>query len=413
MTSKVNKSTKSTKNTKNTKTKSNTSTSVLKPEKNIYERISKKRGPYLQVKIQVSDCMTGSKRMKEFGRFFYSDYPTNKMCMQQAIKCRNEAVELLRMGNFAFSDCTVDDCYQSSLELLVTSVKTKKKHDGVYKYLVPDKLKNKKIIDVTTEEVQRTMTKFAKDHSIGTLHLAKTIWHQIYVAAAMKELSVIDRSMLIQMPKSKTPTKSRNIRCTHEELNQFLDALAQYGDNNTKTRHRANDLWYAIQIMNAEGLRPQEVFALHKSDIDLEENEMTICHSIGSDSEGTRKFITTKNEESIRTIPIASDIVEILKEKISNTPKKQDALFLDSDAEPYEIDILCMLMRNVSKKLNVPRITLYMCRHLFATEMYNGSTNKKAVQKIMGHTSETTTLGYVTTSEEEIKNALENRKVMS
>ena len=58
---------------------------VLKHERCIYERESSIKGPYLQVKI--SSTINGKTKFREVGRFFYSDYPSNKICMQQAIKC--------------------------------------------------------------------------------------------------------------------------------------------------------------------------------------------------------------------------------------------------------------------------------------------------------------------------------------
>ena len=382
---------------------------VLKHERCIYERESSIKGPYLQVK--VSSTINGITKFREVGRFFYSDYPSNKICMQQAIKCRNDFEETIKTNNIEVIDCTVDECYQTSLELLVDSIKTAKKHNAIYNAMMPDRLKIKNILEVTTEDVNRTLVKYASDHAADAVKRAKSIWHQIFLAAAIKDINVTDKSLLVKLPKTKVPTKKRDVRCTFEEIKTFLNALLICGSSSKSGRHRAADLWYGIQIEVYTGMRPQEVFALHRSDVDLESMEINVSRSVGSTSKDTRKFITTKTEDSVRTIPIASDLVPILEDLLEKKPQNQEPLFLDLDGLPYEIDVLCTFMNKIPKKYDVPRITLYMPRHLFATELYNDSrNNKKAVQKLMGHKSETTTLGYVTASEEEAKQVIEKRK---
>lgn len=376
---------------------------VLKHEKNIYERTNS-RGPYLQVKIQVMN--EGKMVYKSFGVFQYADYPSNKDCMNQAIKCRNEALKEIEENKVIFTILTVDDCFQASKELILDAFKTKKRHDRIYAHLIADNLKAKDITKITTEEVKLSLNEYAKNHSHNGVKNAKTVWHQIYQAAQMKEIPVIDRTAIIKMPKSKIVPKKRDLRCTHEDIQKFLPYLLKYGARNKKTAHRVTCLWYAVQIMEHEGLRPQEVFALHRSDIDLENMTMHIIHSVGSTSEDIRQIITTKTEESVRDIAIAPQLKPILEKLLSWS--KEEILFLDVDHKPFDIDLLCVMMYNVKKNYpDAPHITLYMGRHLFATEKYNDKDNNpKAVQHVMGHVSEATTLGYLTTTKDEEKDVI-------
>jgi integrase len=376
---------------------------VLKHEKNIYERTNR-RGPYLQVKIQV---MKEDKMVyKSFGVFQYADYPSNKDCMNQAIECRNKALEEIKENRVVFTALTVDDCFQASKDLLLDSIKTKKKHNFTYNRLIPKELRNTDITKVTTEQVKQTINTYAKGHSHDSVKNAKTVWHQIFQTAAMKEIPVIDRTTLFKLPKSKYVPEKRDLRCTHEDIHDFLPYLLKYGAGYKKSTQRVKCLWYGIQIMEYEGLRPQETFALHRSDIDLKTMTIRIIHSVGSDAEDIRKIITNKTEESERTVTIDIRLKPILEDLLKWS--KTEILFLDTDGLPFDIDVLCSTMCNVRKKYkDAPRITLYMGRHLFATEKYNDKKNNpKAVQHIMGHVSEATTLGYLTTTEDEEKNVI-------
>ena len=90
---------------------------------------------------------------------------------------------------------------------------------------------------------------------------------------------------------------------------------------------------------------------------------------------------------------------------------KQDLLFTDRDGKPYEIADLDIVLINMRKKRKLPRVTLYMCRHLFATDVYNTAQNKKSAQKLMGHKSETMTLYYVNDDQQERYSLVQNRKL--
>jgi len=368
-----------------------------KDTSNIYERDSKKKGKYLQVKFKIKDPDTPSSYInREEGRFYLCDFPAPADAWKAAMKCRNKAREEIEMGAIAASDVrsyTVADCYERTKELLPRSLKTKRSHDSIYRQLVPKRVAAKKITAVIPADVQATLNEYAKTHSASCVADAWTIWTQIYQVAGLLGLPVINMMQRVQKPKSKVPIKRRPNNCTTDDINKLLDGLAKYGMGHTLTRHRCECLDYAFRIMLFEGLRPQEVFALSREDIDLETMTLYIRKSVGSNEDEPRQIITTKTEQSESAIPIAEALKPTLEELLewsANSP-----LLADLDGKPMEIDTLSALLINVRKRFNLPRVTMYMPRHLTATALYKSAENPQVVRKLLRHASLGTTVGYL------------------
>ena len=378
-------------------------------ERYIYEKTSKKRGKYYEVKIKAE--INGKRTDKSFGKFYFADYPAGKKdALKQAVKCRSQALDDIEYNRLTVNEMTVDECFNEALKLLIDSKKNADRKKRMYQKIqtYSPHLLNKSVKAVTTEDVLLNLRAVAENHSAGVIADVKTVWHQIFQTAQLKEIPVIDRTLMIKTPKSKVPKKKREYACTIEDVNQILECLETYGIGQKNPRHTAIDVWYMIMIMLYTGMRPQEVFALSRDEIDLDAGEITITQSVGSTRSETRQIIPTKTDQSVRPIPIASELRPILEELLEE--RDSELLFLAPDGQPYEIDTLDAFLFHMRKKYNLPRFTLYMCRHLFATGVYKMAVNKKAAQKLMGHASESMTLHYVNDDPEERRQLIEQLK---
>lgn len=351
----------------------------MRKEKYITE-IRTKSGISFRVAINVN----GKKR--RFGTFHTSDYETPSAALEAAKMCRDEAILAIKQNRFIPDEITLDDIYEKSKELICTNKKTQKRHDMSYNSGIPAEIRIKPIGDITAADIQRTLNEYAAAHSQGQLKKLMTVWRQIYQTCFLMELPVVDRSRMVKMPKSKVPVKKRKQHCTEEELEAFIEALSNYGND----RKLTEDVIYAIRIMQYLGLRPQEALAICSEDVDLQNQLFYVNHSIGSDSEETRKLITTKTPWSVRTLPIPDALVPILEELL--TSRHTVPLLTASDGLPYEIDMIDDLMIHVSKKCGV-KVNMYMMRHNFATAMVKQDI--RATQDMMGHESAVMTLKYV------------------
>jgi len=376
-------------------------------EKFISLKSSIKFGEYYQVSVNYTD-RHGNRTTRSLGQFYVKDYGDKKTALKQAIKARDKALKEIEISAFEYHDLTVDDCFQASLSLFNLSAKTKRWHILVYEQMMDEFLKYMPITKVTTEDVVKNMNAYAEEHTKDGISRCRTVWHQIFQTAQMKEIPVIDRTLAIKTPRSKKPTKPRDTACTYEDVIITLENLETYGDTPTAKR-RAKHLHDIILIMFYTGMRPQEALALAKSEIDFATETITVYQSVGSTSTKTRQLISTKTDGSLREVPIAKEILQLLKDLCEDA--KQDLLFTDRDGKPYEIADLDIVLINMRKKRKLPRVTLYMCRHLFATDVYNTAQNKKSAQKLMGHKSETMTLYYVNDDQQERYSLVQNRKL--
>lgn len=368
-------------------------------EKHI-NKIKTKHGFSLSVIIPVNG------KAKRFGTFKRSDYASDRDVMNAAKECRDKALMDIRQNRVIQHDLTVQEAYEKSLELFVTNVKTKDRHNIIYGQMVPEKARNKPLSKVTAAEIQKMVNDFAQTHSADALSRTKSIWKQIYHAALMSGCPIADQSMLVVMPKAKKPQKSHSKHCTVDELERFIDGLLDYNSHTAEGRKLSNDAHLAIRIMQYLGLRPQEAFAICREDIDLVNNLIYIRRSVGSNSTDKRQLIATKTGDSVRVLPIPDALRPYLIELLSH---KTTPLLTDLDGLPYDTGKISTLMCNVSKSKKVPHVNMYMMRHMFGTDMTKGDL--KVAQSMMGHENPKQTLQYAKESSlEEMADALNNRR---
>ena len=384
----------------------------LKQERCIYERQTKNGDVYYQVKIAFRDPNTGKNISRSFGNFYVKDYGTPTECMKEARRRRSEAEEEIARGRVPVKTktVTVNDCYTASLRLQSLSMDTVKSHNITYGQLVPKDLQQKDITRVTAEDVQLSLNSFADGATKGKINDAMTIWHQIYQAAIMKDLDVRDRSMQVQKPEAKVPTVCMPTKCTLDDLRATLNALESYGGKSKKSRHRCKLIQFALKIMYYEGLRPQEVLALSREDIDLQGMVLHVRKSVGSTTTETCQIIPTKTDQSVRSIAIADALAPILKDLLDWS--KSDPLLADFDGKPCAIEKIDDLLRNLREKYKTPYVVLRMMRHLAATELYNSTTYKKDVKEIFGHNSTGMTEYYVNPDEDKQRELINSRTLL-
>lgn len=364
----------------------------MRKEKYIIEK-KLKTGTVFRVLIKQNG------KTRDFGSFSTKDYLSRAEALHAATVCRDAALNEIRQNRYIEHDLTVEEVYMKTKEYIVTNPKTQKRHDASFYPMIPEDMRSMPISKIAAADIQKTLNDYAISHSQGQVDKAMTIWKQIYQTCFLLEMPVVDRSRMVKKPKSKVPAKKRKKHCTDDELEEFLEALNQYGPD----RQLTENLTYAFRIMQYLGLRPQEAFAVCSEDIDLRNGLFHVQHSIGSTAAGMRQLIVTKTPWSIRTLPIPSGLRPILEDLLAN--RDTQPLLLAPDGLPFEIDDVDTLLGNVAQKCSI-KVTPYMLRHNFATEMVK--KDLKATQNMMGHDTPVMTLRYVQdTSVERMKELLD------
>lgn len=99
---------------------------------------------------------------------------------------------------------------------------------------------------------------------------------------------------------------------------------------------------------------------------------------------------TPKTKNSIRDIPMTSDLLKVLKplKKVVNS----EYYVLTNDEKPTEPRTYRNYYKSLMKKLDMPDLKFHGLRHSFATRCIEGKCDYKTVSVILGHSNISTTL---------------------
>ncbi|MDD5934997.1 MAG: tyrosine-type recombinase/integrase [Clostridiales bacterium] len=148
-----------------------------------------------------------------------------------------------------------------------------------------------------------------------------------------------------------------------------------------------------VYILYGCGVRPGELFALTKKDIDLKNHEITINKSLEFDKQIPRiKYPKTNN--GIRTIQAPTIVFKAISDYIDTI--QGIVLFPNENGEygkrGYYYNIFEVIRRKIescTKKSKISeatsRLTMYTFRHNYCTELYYSGISMKECQRLMGH----------------------------
>lgn len=152
-----------------------------------------------------------------------------------------------------------------------------------------------------------------------------------------------------------------------------------------------------IYVCLCTGLRIGELCALTWDDIDVDNGVIYVRRTIQRIyivDEGVKRteliIDTPKTKNSIRDIPMTTDLLRILKQlkKVVN----KEYFVLTNDEKPTEPRTYRNYYKRLMKKLEIPDLKFHGLRHSFATRCIEGKCDYKTVSVILGHSNISTTL---------------------
>lgn len=168
-----------------------------------------------------------------------------------------------------------------------------------------------------------------------------------------------------------------------------------------------------VYLCLSTGMRIGEVCALTWEDINTDMGVIKISKTIQriyTIEDGTRKteliLDTPKTVNSIREIPMSSDLLKMLKpmKKIVNPT----FFVLTNDAKPTEPRTYRSYYTNLMEGLDIPKLKFHGLRHSFATRCIESKCDYKTVSVLLGHSNISTTLNlYVHPNMEQKKKAID------
>ena len=142
-----------------------------KKEKYITERISKAGTHSYEICIRAYD-QTFRKSVK------ISDFDTPSQAMAFACQLRDENLEKMRKGYTVSNFKTVEQLYQKTFELFPVRVKTRMKHDIVYRMVIQP-YSDLPIDKIKSADIQKTVNEYARNHCRKDTSRVLTIWRRM------------------------------------------------------------------------------------------------------------------------------------------------------------------------------------------------------------------------------------------
>ena len=289
---------------------------------------------------------------------------------------------------------TLEDVMNLKRSLFPMAADTEKKHDLYYnKYILPI---SKPFDQVTAADIQICLNSLVTECSDNTIQRVYTVWKYLYKAAQLAELNITDKTISVQIPKSKQPKHPRLLEFDPNLLADLLTTLE------ASDIHDHYLISLSLKVMYVLGLRPGEAFALNSNDIDIVGRYVDInkaCTNKG-------KLTHTKNANSIRRIPYPAKfdfIFEELKSINGQVFRRSNGELLGSN-----------YVSTVLKRLSGGKFRSYMLRHRLSTELVvNKNSDPRSVQQIMGHKNISQTIAYAVPQEDKLRSILEDNTLFS
>ena len=232
---------------------------------------------------------------------------------------------------------------------------------------------------VTANDIRIYLYKYQKDHNISnrTLDCRRTIICSYFGWLASEEY--ISKNPALNI----TPIKYER---KHKKPMSQLD-LEKVRNACETNREKA-----IVEMLYSTGCRVSELEHLNISDVNFETKEVML---FGKGNKHRVSYLNAKAEISLRNY---------LKERTDN----DEALFV-YNKKPYSrlkksgIELIIKNIVNRTNGVDV-HVTPHVFRHTTATHSLNHGMNVVEVSKLLGHESIETTMQYISTSSESIKN---------
>lgn len=166
-----------------------------------------------------------------------------------------------------------------------------------------------------------------------------------------------------------------------------------------------------IYILFKTGLRISEFVGLTKKNLDFENNRIIVDHQLQRTRDMKYIIEDTKTESGERMVPMTPEVKEAFQRILANrkNPKVEPMvdgysgfLYLDKNGRPMVALHWEKYFQHIREKYNkiyriqMPKVTLHVCRHTFCSNMAKSGMNPKTLQYIMGHSDISVTLSTYT-----------------
>lgn len=318
-------------------------------------------------------------------------------------------------------DMTVDEWYNFWIENYKEGIvkdNTTKNYKQRYEYNIKKEIGSIKLQDVKQLHCQKILNNMFSSgrYSNGTMELTQITLHALFKGAVENDYLQKNPAENLKLKHRDNDSEERRV-LTREEQRIFKEYSKNTLYNN------------AYCLVLETGLRAGEIGGLQWDDIDFDNKVIYVQRTILQDAQkGGFYFGEPKTNKSKRKIPLTNEAVSILNNQrlIQNKLKKRSKnwnndwdglVFTTINGNPVGSSTFRSMMIRIVKNINLDRqcnaenevyeefqhCYMHSLRHTFATRCIENGVQPKTLQKILGHSTLSTTMDlYVHVTDEQI-----------
>jgi integrase len=147
---------------------------------------------------------------------------------------------------------------------------------------------------------------------------------------------------------------------------------------------RENRLYPMFYLALATGLRVGELLALQWGDVDAAAGTLTVRHTWAPGPDG-HHLSPPKTAKSIRTIPLAQDVLDVLTAWRDESSAVDGFVFPGEPGAPVSDSTVARELRQVAAEAGVRQLTMHGLRHTYATLALRAGVPIQVLSERLGH----------------------------
>lgn len=340
-----------------------------------------KGNTYFTVQFNYKQCGKSYTYSKTFNA---ADFPSPAQALNAAAQHRDlKRAELITSG-LPTGDMTVAEAYEKSLTMYKRASGTEQNMNYTFNRYIRDQYGHMNMKDIDNFLITAQLESLKDQVSDGVLSRILTLWKRICKTAKALHATNQLATDTVEKPQSTVIVEERRQDYTDEETELVINAI-RTADGNEDCEYNRMVMIAMIIVSRYAGLRPQELKAIHRDDIDFDKNILHIWRSVGYDG-----LKNTKNRISIRDVPLTTRVRTELMTLMVMSP--YEYIFMFAGGYWPSPSTISNRFGYYARKAKVPGWHLYSQRHSFDSELILANIDPRTVMELMGHSNPTTTL---------------------
>ena len=288
---------------------------------------------------------------------------------------------------------TFEELYNLWLESYQTTVKesTLINTKIIFNFHILPKFGNMKLNKISIAQAQKAVNDWAK--KVRHYNCINAYCKRLMNYAISLEL--VDKNPFEYVIKPKSKDKDDKIKFyTKDELQTILNYLESRTHSEDELQRHQEFFYYClVRLLAFSGLRINEALALKWSDVDFNACTLSVSKTLSKTEKGFKPS-TPKTKASIRTIPIDTKTMQVLKawrtihkEILFMNGKRSEVVFCDMDSYQKHYKGYWYQTKKRISKTNVFPIGFHAFRHTHASLLFASGVSVKEAQVRLGHAS--------------------------